>query len=574
MLDKGEITSIALTFRRVFYAVGGFSFAINVLLLVPAIYMLQVYDRVLTSRNETTLAMLTLIMAGLLGLAAMLEFVRSQVLIRSSTALDLRLNERVFDASFERILAGRGGSPGQALADLTTIRQFLTGHGLFAFFDAPWTPIYILVIFLLSPWLGLFALIAAMILLGLAYVNERATGPLLREANKLASAANQYAATNLRNAEVIEAMGMLPRLRQRWFARHSGFLVTQSEASDRAARISSVARFCRLVLQSGILGLGALLVIDNELTPGGMIAASILLVRALSPVDLAIATWRSVVSARAAYGRLNELLGMYPARDATLALPRPPGGIAAENLVVAAPGSRTPILNGLTFRVNPGTLVAVIGPSASGKSTLARALVGVWAPLLGAIRLDGAEVHAWDKAQLGAWIGYLPQDVELFEGTVAENIARFGEVDSAVVEAAQRAGVHEVILQLPQGYETPIGAGGIALSGGQRQRIALARALYADPALVVLDEPNANLDDAGDEALLAALRVLKGEKRTVFVITHRANVLRVVDNVMVLAGGKIQAFGARDDVLKALPGRRKLAIQAPSAARPPREEAV
>jgi ATP-binding cassette, subfamily C, bacterial exporter for protease/lipase len=571
---ENELSEAVGSFRSVFFSVGAFSCAINVLLLAPALYMLQIYDRVLASRNETTLVMLTVIMVGLLLLASMLEFVRSRVAVRASAALDMRLSGRVFDATFGRSLTGRGGNAGQAFSDLTTIRQFLTGKGLFAFFDAPWTPIYIFVIFLLHPWLGAFALGAAVILFVLAVVNEWATGSLLADAGRQSAAANHYAASNLRNAEAIEAMGMLPSLRQRWFERQSRFLVMQGEASDRAARVGSVTRFFRLALQSGILGFGAFLVLYNELSPGGMIAASILLVRALSPVDLAIATWRGVVAARASYGRLKELLAAFPPRSERVTLPRPQGRIAVDRLIAAAPGTRQPILKGLSFKAEPGTLVAVIGPSASGKSTLARVLVGVWPPLDGTVRLDGADVHTWDKPQLGQWIGYLPQDVELFEGTIGENIARFGPVDAAVVQAAQRAGVHEMILQLPQGYETPIGEGGMALSAGQRQRIALARALYGEPALIVLDEPNANLDDAGDAALIAALQTLREEKRTVFVMTHRVNVLRVADVVLVLAGGRARAFGARDEVLKSLPRRPRPSIQGPAPDGEASEEAL
>lgn len=552
----GALGMVLLNFRRVFFAVGGFSFAINILLLVPAIYMLQVYDRVLSSRNQTTLLMLSLIMVALFLLEAALELVRSKVLVRASAALDVRLNSRVFDASFEEYLQKRGANPGQALADLAAVRQFLTGQGLFAFFDSPWTPLYLTVIFLLNPWLGLFALVAALLLLGLALCNERLTGPLLSEAGHAASAANNYAASNLRNAEVIEAMGMLANLRRRWFARHARFLTAHAEASDRAAAINAVTRFLRLTTQSGILGAGAYFVIENQLSPGGMIAASILLGRTLAPVELAIATWRGFVSARGAYARLNALLESHPQRGEMLALPRPEGAIAVENLFLGAPHSAAPILKGLSFRVAPGMLVAVIGPSAAGKSTLARGLVGVWAPLGGAIRLDGADVHKWRKDQLGPWIGYLPQDVELFEGSIAENIARFGALDSEqVVRAARRAGVHDLVVHLPQGYDTPIGEGGMALSGGQRQRIALARALYGDPALIVLDEPNANLDEAGDAALIAALRTLKEEKRTVFVMTHRVNVLGAADAVILLANGVIQAHGPRDAVLKALAPR-------------------
>jgi len=547
---QGELGEVLASLRGVVLSLALFSCAINLLLLTPAIYMLQVYDRVLTSRNEVTLVALTLIVLGLFLLDALLEFVRSRVLVRASTAFDLKVSSRVFDASFERHLRLRGGNPAQALGDLTGVRQFATSQGLFAFFDAPWTPIYIAVIFLLSPWLGLFALVAALLLALVALATARFTTPPLLQASQAAAASASYAGSNLRSAEAIEAMGMLGRLRGRWFERQGEFLAWQAQASDRAGALNATARFLRLALQSGILGLGALLVIENQLTPGGMIAASILLGRALAPVELGISAWRGFEAARGSWQRLSELLRAHPARADALELPRPRGEVSAEQLMVAAPGSREPILKGLTFRVPRGTLTAVIGPSGSGKSTLARALVGVWGPLEGAVRLDGADVHAWDKAQLGPWIGYLPQDVELLEGTIAENIARFGEVDDhAVVEAARLAGVHDMVLRFPQGYDTRIGQEGGALSGGQRQRIALARALYGDPALIVMDEPNSNLDDAGEAALLEALRGLKARGRTTFVVTHRTGVLRVADSVMVMVDGMLKANGPRETVL-------------------------
>jgi ATP-binding cassette subfamily C exporter for protease/lipase len=551
---RGELAAIALAFRAPLLAVGFFSFAINILLLVPALYMLQIYDRVLSSRSHLTLLMLTLMVIGLYVLEAALELVRSRVIVRTSAALDLQLSSRVFDASFRQYLRARDANPAQAFSDLATVRQFLTGQGLFAFFDSPWTPLYLGVIFVIHPWLGVFALVAALVLLAMAWLNERLTSPHLAGAGAAASAASQYAANNLRNAEAIEAMGMLARVRERWFARQARFLTLQARASDAAAAVGASSRFFRLASQSGILGLGALLAIDGQVSPGGMVAASILLGRALSPVELAISTWRGFVSARGAYARLASLLAAHPRGVARLALPRPQGNVTIQNLVLGAPGRAEPILKGIQLAANAGTLTAVVGPSAAGKSTLARALVGVWTPTSGSVRLDGAEIHQWDREQLGPWIGYLPQDVELFEGTIAENIARFGTLDSdRVVLAARRAGVHDLVLHLPQGYETPIGEGGVALSGGQRQRIALARALYGEPALIVLDEPNANLDDAGDAALIAALQEMKKDGRTVFVMTHRANVLAVADTVVLLVNGTVKASGPRDAVLKPLP---------------------
>ena len=564
---RGELAEAIFGYRRLFYALGAFTCAINVLLLVPSFYMLQVYDRVLTSRNEATLYMLSIIMVGLCLLGALLEHVRSKALMRAGTALELRLGPRVFDASFERYLRQRSGNPAQALGDLAVIRQFVTGRGLFAFFDMPWAPLFLVVIFLLNPWLGVFALVSAMILVALAYLTEHSAGPRLTEAAKLATVAGNDAMNSLRNSEAIEAMGMLNPLRRRWSERQNHFLAVQGAAADITGSISAASRFFRMALQSGILGVGALLVIDRSMSPGGMIAASILLGRALAPVDLAISSWRGMVAARDAFGRLNRLLEAFPARGAVIALPRPQGAVVAEGLFVAAPGRRDPILKDLRFSVPPGGLVAVIGPSASGKSTLARALVGVWPPLGGALRLDGEEVHKLGKEQFGPWIGYLPQDIELFEGSIAENIARFGPLDSAkIVRAAQRAGVHDLVLHLPQGYETQIGEGGLVLSGGQRQRVALARALYDDPALIVLDEPNANLDEAGDVALAAALGALKEEKRTVFVMTHRLNILGIADAILVLAGGKIRAFGPRDAVMQALAAKPVAAPQAESTA--------
>ncbi len=551
--DGSELQGVLLSMRRIFIVAGVFSFFINGLMLVPAIYMLQVYDRVLNSRNEMTLLMITLIVLGLYALLGALEWVRSQLLVRASIRLDERLNDRVFAATFDATLRGAGGNPAQALSDVTNLRQFLTGNGLFAFFDAPWAPIYLIVIAMLHPWLGLFSLVGGLLLVGLAWLNERATQKPLAEANAVGIQATNFAGNNLKNAEVIEAMGMLPAIRARWNVKHRHALALQQLASDRAGAIGAATRFSRLVQQSLILGLGALLVIKGELSPGGMIAASILMGRLLAPVEQAIGVWKNLVSARSACGRLRKLLAAVPAREAGMALPRPTGTLALENVVATAPGSQTVILRGINARIAAGQVVGVIGPSASGKSSLARVMVGIWPAASGKVRLDGADVYSWNKAELGPHIGYLPQDVELFEGTVAENIARFAEVDAEkVVRAAQRAGVHEMVLRFPKGYDSPIGPGGAFLSGGQRQRIALARALYGDPVLVVLDEPNSNLDDIGEQALVRAVLDLKAQGSTVVLITHRTNIVGVVDQLLVLRDGALQLFGPRNDVLAAL----------------------
>ncbi|MCQ4347826.1 type I secretion system permease/ATPase [Pseudomonas stutzeri] len=564
---RSELAEALFRLRRTFYAVGSFSGVINLLMLVPALYMLQVYDRALISGNVTTLGMLTLLVVGLYVLMGLLEVVRSSVLIRVSNRLDMTLNERVFNASFERNLRRSGANPSQALQDLSQVRQFLTGNGLFAFFDAPWTPIYLVVISLVHPLLGLVTLIGSLLLVGLAWLTETSTRKPLAEANQVALVSAASANNNLRNAEVIEAMGMLPAIRQRWLASHLRVLELQGLASDRAAWITGLTRFVRITLQSLILGAGALLAIRGEITPGMMIACSILGGRALAPVEQAIATWKQLLSCRAAWGRLSGLLKDFPARPEAMPLPPPSGQLSVENVFAGAPGSTTPILRAIGFSLAPGEALGVIGPSASGKSTLARLLVGVWPAQAGKVRLDGADISQWNKEELGPWLGYLPQDVELFEGSIAENIARFGPVDGeAVILAARKAGVHEMILRLPQGYDTRLGADGSSLSGGQKQRVALARALYGDPALIVLDEPNSSLDDVGEMALIQALGDLKRRGRTLVLISHRPTVLNIVDKILLLREGTVQMFGNRDEVFAAL--RQASVVPAPAAGTP------
>ena len=547
---KNEIAQALAEFRGAFRTVGVFSAIINLMLLVPSLYMLQVYDRVLASRNETTLLMLTLMVLGAFLFMSALEFVRSFVLIRVGAQLDMKLNKRIYTAAFEQNLKKAGGNAGQALQDLTTIRQFLTGNGLFAFFDAPWFPVYLAVIFMFSPSLGVFALCGTVVLIVLAYVNEAVSKKPMVEASNMSIAAGTLATNNLRNAEVIEAMGMLPNLMTRWFKLHGRFLQLQAEASEKAGIIAAVTKFVRVSMQSLVLGYGALLVLDGKMTGGMMIVASILMGRALSPVEQLIGVWRTWSSTRNAYQRLNELLAANPPRRKGMALPKPLGQLSVEGVTAAPPGSALAVIKNLSFSIVPGDVLGIIGPSGAGKSTLARLLVGVSPAAMGKVRLDGADVYQWSKDELGPHIGYLPQDIELFAGTVSENIARFGEVDpEKVVLAAQRSGVHEMILQFPLGYDTPLGDGGAGLSGGQKQRIGLARAMYDDPSLLVLDEPNSNLDEVGELALVEAIVDFRNRGKTLVLITHRSSAIGVTNKLLLLRGGMAEMFGPTAKVL-------------------------
>jgi ATP-binding cassette subfamily C exporter for protease/lipase len=540
-------------FRSAFRSVGVFSAVINLLMLVPSLYMLQVYDRVMTSHNETTLLMLTLMVLGAFLMQAGLEFVRSFMLVRVGAQLDMQLNRRIYTASFEQQLRRGGGNASQALADLTTVRQFITGQGLFAFFDAPWFPIYLVVIFLFDWVLGVFAVFGVTTLVVLAWVNERVSRQPLAEANSMAVTAGQQANNNLRNAEVIEAMGMLPALMQRWFTLHSRFLQLQADASEKAGIVMAATKFFRTALQSLILGIGALLALEGRITPGMMMVGSVLMGRALAPVEQLIGVWKTWSSTRSAWQRLSELLAAHPPRREAMSLPAPQGHLALEGVVATPPGGAAPVIRQLSLQLPAGEVLGVIGPSGSGKSTLARLMVGVWPAAAGSVRLDGADIYQWNKAELGPHLGYLPQDIELFAGTVSENIARFGPVDAEqVIDAARRAGVHDMILHLPKGYDTPLREGGEGLSGGQKQRLGLARALYGDPALVVLDEPNSNLDDAGEQALATALHDLRQRGKTVVVISHRNSAIAATTRLLVLRDGTAQAFGPTPLVLAEL----------------------
>jgi len=551
---KSDLQEALLLCKGAFLSAAAFSLVINLLMLTPTIYMLQLYDRVLSSRSIETLVMLTVIVVVIFITQGALEWVRSQILVRVSARLETLLNKRLFIIAYKKSLyTGGQQASSQPLDDLTSLRQFLTGNGLFAFFDAPWLPIYIALMFLFHPYYGWVAIFAAIVLTILAIINEKITHHILAEANGLAASGRALVNKNLRNAEVIESMGMLENIHQRWLKGAEKVLFLQAIASSRAGLLTSLSKTLRMLFQSLVLGLGAYLAIQQEISPGLMIAGSILLGRALAPIDLMIGSWKGFVLAREQYARLNELLLQIPADKDKMTLPEPEGKIQVEQAVIAPPGATAPVIKGISFAINPGESVGVIGPSGAGKSTLLRAILGIWPAANGKVRLDGVDVYDWDRMELGPFIGYLPQDIELFEGTISENIARFGELDAEkVVAAAQLSDVHELILRLPQGYDTMIGASGGNLSGGQRQRIGLARALYGQPRLVVLDEPNSNLDEQGEIALAKVIMSLKQNNVTVIVVTHRNNILGSLDKLLMLNDGQLLAYGARDEVLAKL----------------------
>lgn len=540
------------TCQGYFVTAGTFSLAINLLYLAGPLYMLQVYDRVISSASEITLLMLTIALLLAFMALAGLDAVRARVLTRASIRLDRKIASRVMTAIIDRS-ASAGGARSQALRDFDTFRQFVTGAGIHAVFDLPWAPIYIAVIFALHPFLGAFALGCSVILVLMALLSEWLVKLPLTESSEAAARSYSFTEMSLRNTEVVRAMGMTGGLLRRWSRDRDRMLERQVAASDRAAAIQSLIRFLRLAMQSLILGLGAYLVIERVTTVGSMFAASILLGRALQPVEQIVGSWRSLVSARAAFLRIRELLTAHPLLDAGLALPRPKGHVSVEALSFVPPGSSKPILRGITFAVEAGEVLGVIGPSGAGKSTLSRQLVGVLTPSAGAVRLDGADVSTWVKRAIGDHVGYLPQDIELFSDTIAANIGRFDEgSDKEVILAAQLSGVHEMILRLPHGYDTQVGEGGAILSGGFRQRIGLARAVYGSPSVVVLDEPSSNLDAEGDVALADCIVQLKKSGTTVVIVSHRPATIGVVDKILVLRDGVAEMFGPRAEIMARL----------------------
>ncbi|MGX5844398.1 type I secretion system permease/ATPase [Mesorhizobium sp. ArgA1] len=552
MNGKSRIVKDALAAcRRYFLVAALFSLAINLLYLASPLYMLQIYDRVVTSGSETTLVMLTIVLlAAFLALAG-LDLVRSWILTRASARLDRLLSAKILAASVET--PSPGSSQSQPIRDFDTFRQVITGSGIHALFDLPWSPIYIGIIFLLHPWLGFFALGSSLLLIGMAVLNEYLVRKPLKQANDLATANYNFTEMSLRNAEVVRAMGMIDGLVRRWGRDRGLALQRQAQASDRAALMSGLIRFLRLTMQSLILGLGAWLVIERQVSGGAMFAASLLLGRGLQPVEQIVGLWRSLILARAALARVEKLVDGSASAERSFNLPKPIGKIAVEQVSFAVPNLQKALLRDVSFRLEPGEALGIIGPSGAGKSTLARHLAGIMQPSRGTVRLDGADMTQWGREALGDHIGYLPQDIELFSDTVAANIGRFKtNVDREVIEAARLAGVHEMIIRLPQGYETQIGEGGAVLSGGYRQRIALARAVFGTPNLIVLDEPSSNLDADGDRALSDCALELKRRGSTVIIVSHRPSTLANVDKILLLRDGAVEAFGMRNEIVALL----------------------
>ncbi len=566
---RSELTQTLVTFKREFLWVGLFSLLANLLMLSPTLYMLQVYDRVLLSQSELTLLFLTLIIIVFFAVMAFAEWLRSRLLVRAGMKLDQELNTRIFNASFEAYLRRSQQNPTEAFTNLTNLRQFLTGNGIIAFFDAPWTPIYILVTFMLHPLLGCLSILFAGIQLWLAFWAHRNSHDAMNAQTQAESKSRAYLQSKLKNAEPVEAMGMLKNLRARWLRLHQEQQQKIEEASNRQHRQQAIVKFIRYSMQSLTLGAAALLVVQGELTGGAMIAANVLMSRALQPLDLIVGSWRGLIQAKEAFEGLESILKTYPEQDRSAQYPVPKGNVTLKKLIAYKADKESQILKNLNADFKAGQVTAIIGPSGSGKSTLARCLVGIWPDTGGSVLLDKTPSEHWERIQLGPNIGYLPQDIELFDGTVAENIARFYEVDSdLVIEAAKKAGIHEMILRFPKGYDTPIGDGGSQLSGGQRQRLGLARAMYGNPQLIVLDEPNANLDDLGERALVAAIQDLKSRGKTVFLITHRLNILGVADHLLVMRDGKIDHYGLRDDVLGELQKKAQKTVPINSKVQP------
>ena len=551
---KLDVRTTLIACGKVFGLVFVFSFFVNLLMLTVPMYMMQVFDRVLSSRSVDTLYILTGVAVFCLAIFGILDWIRSKLLVHVSSWIDDSLGRHVLSTSVRAAALQSETSSTQGLRDLTQVRNFAAGATIFHFFDAPWVPLYLLVIYMVHPLMGMLAIIGALILFAIALANDWVTRKPLNEANGRAIQQMNMAEATVRNAEVVEAMGMLGNLVKRWDTENRDIMTIQEVASRRAGTLSAFTKFFRFLVQMGILGVGVYLSLLQEVTPGAMIAGSIILGRALAPVEQMIGSWRSFVGARESYDRLNKLLEHdLSGIRGDMTFPPPKGRLTVEGVTFGMRGNPKPILRGVSFALEPGEALGLIGPSAAGKSTLARLLVGVWMPAAGKVRLDNIDVFHWNRQDFGQYLGYLPQDVELFAGTIRENIARMGDTtDEAVIAAAQKANAHDLILRLPAGYDTKIGPGGVGLSGGQRQRIGLARALYGSPKLLILDEPNSNLDTEGEAALMEALKAARADGVTIVIIAHRPSILQFVDKMLVLRDGMVEMFGDRNDVMSKL----------------------
>jgi len=560
---KSDLQLALKGMKHVFVMLAVYSFFLNILMLAAPFYMLVVYDIVMPSKNLNTLLLVTLITIMFFVGMWILDYVRGKLTIYASNKLDLLLNERVFNATFDLAAKYPDRANTQPLQDFRAIKTFLGGQGIYAFFDFPWFPVYIAIMFAFSPVYGLYGLGATAIILLLTWLNQKMTKEGLEESNESYRKAVNFFGNNIRNVEVVQAMGMRENLHRMWMEKYNSYLLTNTKTSATASFYSNASKSFRMLASSMMYGVGAILVISGSISPGMIIAGAVLMGRALQPVSQIIAGWKQFTSARISYGKLNSLLHDFPEEKEKIALPDPQGIMTFENVITIPPLGQKPVLRGLTLQINPGETVGVIGPSAAGKSSFAKTAVGVWEPSNGHIRIDGADIHQYNRTELGKHIGYLPQDIELFEGTIAQNISRFDEnpSDESIIEAAKLSGTHELILKLPNGYSTRVGAGGMSLSGGQKQRIGLARALYGNPKIIVLDEPNSNLDDAGEYALAMALRVMKEKGMTVIFITHKQNILSLADKLLVLKDGQVIYYDEREKVMLALSGKAPQKIE-------------
>ncbi|RWK62261.1 type I secretion system permease/ATPase [Mesorhizobium sp.] len=549
---RTTLAAVLASFRRALAGIALMSGVVNVLALTGSFFMLQVYDRVIPGRSVPTLVGLAVFAGTLFVFQGALELIRSRLLVRIGMALDARLSGQVYAALMRLPLRTKLAGDGlQSLRDLDQVRSFMSSAGPTALFDLPWMPIYLAICFLFHFWIGMTALAGVIILFSLTLLAEIRTREPARKANSQAAARNTLAEATRRNVEVLQAMGFGSRIAERWSGINADYLDTNATASDLAGTLGTISKIMRMMLQSGILAIGAYLVIHQEATGGIMIASSIMMSRALAPIELAIAHWRGFVTARQAWARLTQLLVLLPETATSVSLPAPKSALSVESISVTPPGERRMVVQDATFALEKGVGLGIVGPSASGKSSLVRAIAGIWLPVRGTVRLDGATLDQWSPEELGKHIGYLPQDVQLFDGTIAENIARFEPQapSDKILAAARAAGVHDLVIHLPEGYETRVGEAGSALSAGQRQRVALARALYGDPFLVILDEPNSNLDSEGEAALTVAIQGVRARGGIAIVVAHRPSALASLDQVLVMANGRIQAFGPKNEIL-------------------------